>query len=450
MPTESVTAIVRHTDMARTGHITCSNPLFDRLMQNVVWGQRGNFLDIPTDCPQRDERLGWTGDANVFCQTAAFNYDVRKFFKKWLADVRNEQFDSGELTHVIPNTLGSHKSSCDAVWADCITMIPYKLYEMYGDISFLSDNYEAMKKYIGAFELYKEDGLVKKGHQYGDWLSLDTEYFFGDNEAHGGTDKYLLANVFYSVSVNIVSKTAKILGFKNDYKKYCDLYKQIVKGIRREYFTPNGRILSETITAQTVALTFNIVPEKYRTNMAAALAENVKKHGYHVTTGFIGTAYLLYALSDNGYFDVAEKVLMNEEYPGWLYEVKSGATTIWERWNSLMPDGTPNPQGMTSFNHYAYGSVMEFVYRRVAGINAVEPGFKKVRISPHTVDGIDSLTASYQSVNGEIISGYKIENDKITYSVEIPEKIYGEVYLPECEGPVFIGSGKFSKEIFKK
>lgn len=440
IPKENVTAIVRHTDMERTGKIASSNKRFSRLMDNIVWGQKGNFVDVPTDCPQRDERLGWTGDANIFCRTAAYNYDVRKFFKKWLADVRNEQLEDGEIPFVIPDALRKHFSG--AGWSSCITMIPWTLYEMYGDVTFLEENYEAMKKYLGSFEKNKENGLIVKGFEYGDWLSLDGDRYFGERP-FGGTDEMLIANIFYAVSLKIVAKSAKLLGKYDEAIKIGEYCKDIINKIQSEYFTPNGRIVCETVTAQVLALHFDIVPQQHRERLARDLNKNVIKYRYHVITGFLGTPYLLFALADNGYFETARRVLMNHSYPGWFYEVDMGATTMWERWNSLLPDGTPNPDGMNSYNHYAYGAVQEFIYRRVAGIEMTEVGFKQVRIQPHPIKGICEFYAEYESVNGKIKSGYRYIDGKITYSISIPPEIKGEVYL-EGQGVFeFDKEGKF-------
>ena len=442
LPKENITAIVRHTDMKRTGHVHTSNARFNRLTENVVWGQKGNFVDIPTDCPQRDERLGWTGDINAFCTTAAYNYDIRLFMKKWLADLRNDQKETGEIPFVAPDVLGDKHT--DAMWCDCITMVPWNLFQTYGDVSFLADNYAAMKKFISARERTMTGGLVCKGHEFGDWLALDQERM--SNETFiGRTDLYYITNVFQVRSLKIVADTAGILGAKQDEKLYREKYETMLERVRSEYFTAGGRLCFDTITAQTLALHFGIVPERHRKKLAEALNENVKRHGYKIVTGFIGTTYLLYALADNGYMQTAQRVLMNNGYPGWLYEVDMGATTVWERWNSLMPDGTPNPDGMNSYNHYAYGSVMEFVYRRIAGIEATEAGFKKIKVAPNPCKGLASFKAEYESVKGKIVSEYEQKNGKIKFTVEIPEGVQAEIVLPN-EEPITVMGGKYEYE----
>lgn len=442
LPAECVTAIVRHTDIARTGDITTSDKRFNRLMQNIVWGQRDNFVDIPSDCPQRDERLGWTGDINAFCRTAAYNYDIRTFMQKWLADVRNDQRENGEVSHFVPDVLGN--TSASAMWCDAIVMVPWTLYEMYGDEAFLKDNYAAMQKYLSARENNTENGLTAKGYEYGDWLALDREQLM-ENSPFGRTDAYYISNVFYAHTLDLTAKTARILGDKKEEKRLNKRRERLLQDMRREYFTPSGRLAFDTVTAQVLALHFGIVEEKRRARLAKELNDNVVKHEYKVSTGFIGTPFLLFALSDNGYAETAHKVLLNDTYPSWLYEVDMGATTVWERWNSLLPDGTPNPEGMNSYNHYAYGSVMEFVYRRIAGIEATAAGFAAVRIAPVPVEGLDEVRGSFMSAHGKIEAGYTRKDGKIKYFAAVPPAIQAEIVLPG-EGVVAAGNGEFSFE----
>ena len=445
IPKENITAIVRHTDMKKTGVLQTSNNRFNRLVSNIVWGQRGNFVDIPTDCPQRDERLGWTGDINAFCGTAAFNYDIRAFMKKWLNDLRNDQKADGKIPHVAPDVLrGENDSSTSAMWCDAITMVPWTLYNAYGDISYLKDNFSAMKKFISAREANMTDGIIDKGFEWGDWLALDQEKTSYETFI-GRTDIYYITNVFHVATLKIVAETAKLLGEKSEAKLYKAKYERQLKRVREEYFTAGGRLCFDTVTAQVLALYFDIVPEEHRKKLAESLIENVKIHNYTLCTGFIGTTYLLYALADNGYFETACKVLMNNGYPGWLYEVDMGATTVWERWNSLMPDGTPNPDGMNSYNHYAYGSVMEFVIKRIAGLQPNAAGYKKVKIAPKPCKGLAEIKAEYDSVSGKIVAGYGQTNGKITFFAEIPEGVEAEIVLPN-EKPVKVKSGGYEYE----
>lgn len=442
LPKENITAIVRHTDMKRTGHIQTNNARFNRLMENVIWGQKGNFVDIPMDCPQRDERFGWTGDINAFCTTAAYNYDIRLFMKKWLADLRNDQAENGDISHVAPDILGKKHCGTAALWSDSIVMVPWKLYRMYGDITYLSENFAAMQKYMKAYEKNIENGLVVYGFNYGDWLALDCEML--KNDQHGRTDPVFLASVFYAECLRIVAETAKLLKDSSE-KNYRNKYEETLARIRFEYVTPSGRLACDTMTAQALALAFQIVPEGLKATVAEQLNKNACSYDFRVTTGFAGTPYLLFALADNGYIDTACRILMNNEYPGWLYEVDMGATTVWERWNSLMPDGMPNPDGMNSYNHYAYGSIMEFVYRRIAEIEPLEVGFKKIKIAPNPCKQLASVKVEYESVNGKIISGYEQKDGKIQYTIEIPKGVEAEIILPN-EQRINVTGGHYEYE----
>ena len=441
LPAECFTALVRHTDMKRTGSIRTDNARFQRLYENVVWGQRGNFVDIPTDCPQRDERLGWTGDINAFCRTAAYNYDIRAFMKKWLRCLRDDQAEDGRIPFYAPDVLDEHGT--DAMWCDAITMVPWTLYEMYGDRSFLEENFGAMKKFLAARDANAENGLAVRGHEFGDWLAMDREQMLSDSSI-GRTDVYFLSSVFYAASAKIVADTAALLG-DGEADKYRKKYERILKSVRREYLTQGGRLAFDTVTAQAVALHFGIIPERFREKNAALLNANVLAHGCRMVTGFIGSPFLLFALADNGYFETARRLLLGNGFPGWLYEVDMGATTIWERWNSLLPDGTPNPDGMNSYNHYAYGCVMEFVYRRIAGIEAKAPGFSKILVAPHPVKGLPVLHAEYESVKGRIVSDYVQREGKIVYTITIPEGAEAEIVLPGEEG-VFAAGGTYTFE----
>lgn len=443
LPPENVTALVRHSDMKRTGFIQTSNERVNRLISNIVWGQRDNFVDIPTDCPQRSERLGWTGDINAFCTTAAYNYDVRRFMKKWLADCRNDQAETGEMPVVVPFVIEEIDKdmtlNTSGMWSDCIVTVPYKLYKIYGDKGFLSDNYSAMKKFLVAREKNMDGGLIAKGFEYGDWLSMDCDAFVSRSE-FGATDKYLVANFLHVHALATLVKIAAALEETDDEKLFSDMYKKTLSAVQNEYFTGGGRLASDTVTSHALALYFNIVPDRFRSKIAAALNDRVIKHNYRVVTGFVGTPFLLFALSDNGYAETACKVLLNSGFPGWLYEVDIGATTVWERWNTLLPDGTPNPDGMNSCNHYAYGSVMEFLYRRICGIEPMTAGFERVKIAPLPCKGLVETRAEYESVRGKIVAGYKQREGRIKFFAEIPKGIYGELCVPDI-GKVAEGDG---------
>jgi alpha-L-rhamnosidase len=439
---QNFTACVLHTEMEETGTFTTSNPLINQLQSNIQWSQRGNFLDIPTDCPQRDERLGWTGDAQVFAGTAAYNHNVALFFSKWLRDLASEQTEEYGVPHVVPNILGDQEGA--AAWSDAAVIIPWVVYQTYGDERVLEDQYESMKGWIDFISARRgSNGLWQTGFQYGDWLALDKEE---SADRTGATDKYLVANAYYAYSTDIVRKAAKILGKTADARIYDELYYKIKKAFNEEYITVTGRLVSETQTGCVLALYFDLAEEKYRNRILESLTTNIANHKNHLSTGFVGTPYLCYALTENNRHDLAGTLLLKEDYPSWLYAVKKGATTIWERWNSILPNGDFDESGMNSLNHYAYGSIGEWMYRKLAGINQLEPGYKKILIKPQFIKGITSVDATYQSVYGEISSRWSCLNGKIKLQVVIPANTTAVIYLPEKEEAVEVGSGSYNFE----
>jgi len=347
---EDFEAVALYSDMQPTGTFTSSNALINQLQHNIQWGQRGNFLDVPTDCPQRDERLGWTGDAQAFARTATFNMNVNSFFAKWLKDLSADQLPNGAVPHVIPNVLGD-KNAAACGWADAATIIPWTMYLAYADKRILQDQYESMKAWVGYIEKQSKNDLWNTGSHFGDWLF----YTMGDDNSGRAavSDKHLLAQAFYGYSVSLMVKTAKVLGNTKDITYYEQLLTRVKDAFNREYVSPNGRVSSNTQTVYTLALHFDMLPEHLRQQAADRLADNVKNYGNHITTGFLGTPYICFALSRFGHTDVAFNLLMQETYPSWLYPVKMGATTIWERWNGIKPDGSFEVPSMNSFNHYA-------------------------------------------------------------------------------------------------
>lgn len=431
------TACTLHTDMKVTGSFTCSNEMVNQLYRNIQWGQRSNFLDIPTDCPQRDERLGWTGDAQVFCRTASYNMETALFFKKWLHDLNSEQTEEFGPPHVVPNLLADQEAA--AAWSDAATIIPWTVYQMFGDKRVLEEQYESMKGYVDYITAHcSENRLWQTGFQYGDWLALDKEE---SADRTGATDKYLVANAYYAYSTDIVRKTAQVLGKKEDADKYEKLYRDIVKLFNDEYITKTGRMVSETQTGCVLALYFGLAQEKYRGRIAKSLKMNIANHKNHLSTGFVGTPYLCHVLSENGMHDLAGTIFLKEDYPSWLYAVKRGATTIWERWNSILPDGSFEESGMNSLNHYAYGSVGDWMYEKLAGINLVKPGYKEILIQPRFIKGITSVDASFDSVYGIIRSAWSCKDGKITIDVTVPANTTAQIILPEKEEVIEVGSG---------
>lgn len=437
---ENFTAVALYSAMKPNGTFTSSNALINQLQHNIQWGQRGNFLDVPTDCPQRDERLGWTGDAQAFSRTAAFNFGVNNFFSKWLKDVAADQVNGG-VPHVVPNVLGAG-SIGSAGWADAATIIPWNMWLAYGDKKILEDQYESMKAWVGFMERNSTNYLWNKGFHFGDWLFYRP---FDDNDGRSAvTDKYLIAQCFFSHSTELVIKTAKVLGRRDDVTKYTELQKNIKDAFVKEYLTPNGRLVSSTQTAYVLALNFDMLPEPLRAQAAEKLVNNVKSYGNHLTTGFLGTPYLCHVLSRYSYTDVAYTLLMQETYPSWLYPVKMGATTIWERWDGIKPDSTFQTPGMNSFNHYAYGAIGDWMYRVVAGLDTDEdmPGYKKIKIKPHIGGKLTHASATLNTYYGKLHSGWKLEAGKLILEVEVPANTTATVYIPATDPSSVMENGQ--------
>ena len=430
---ENITAVALYSDMKPTGTFSSSHPLLNQLQHNIQWGQKGNFVDVPTDCPQRDERLGWTGDAQVFARTASFNMNVNNFFAKWLQDVAADQQPNGSVPFVIPNVLGPGAGG-SAGWADAATIIPWTMYTAYGDKKILENQYESMKAWIGYMETNSTNDLWNKGFHFGDWLFYRPD---DDNDGRSAiTDKYLIAQCFFAHSTQLMINTAKVLGKKADAATYQALLDRIKSAFVKEYMTPTGRLVSGSQTAYVLALHFDMLPDNLRAQAAARLVQNIQSYGNHLTTGFLGTPYLCHVLTRFGYNDVAYKLLLQETYPSWLYPVKMGATTIWERWDGQKPDSTFQTPGMNSFNHYAYGAIGDWMYRVMAGIDTDSsgPGYKKIIIRPHPGGGLTKADAALQTYYGQVRSAWTMDNGRLNMQVEIPANTRAVIYIPVKEG----------------
>ena len=403
---ENFTAIAVHSDMKRTGYLSCSDPLLNKLFENVIWGQKSNFLDVPTDCPQRDERLGWTGDAQVFIRTACLNFDAERFFTKWLADLAADQREDGAVGHVIPNV--RHQSG-SAAWDDAATICPWAVYLAYGDPNILRTQFESMKKwvdYITAHTTTKD--LWTGGEHYGDWLGLDAP----SGSYKGSSREDLIASAFYAHSTALVIKAGRVLG--QDISAYEALYERIVRAFRQAY------PVYQTQTECTLAVYFALAEDTQKA--ADQLAQMIRSCGTKLQTGFVGTPYLLHALSTHGYTELAYDLLLRREYPSWLYPVTKGATTIWEHWDGQMENGDFWSSDMNSFNHYAYGAVADWVYTVAAGIQTVEekPGYAAVRIAPQPDKRLDWLEASVETRHGLVRSRWETQRDMWRYEIETP------------------------------
>lgn len=408
---ENFTAIVVHSDIRRTGYFECSDEAVNRLFKNIIWGQKGNFLDVPTDCPQRDERLGWTGDAQVFVRTASLNFDVERFFKKWLHDLAADQGRDGCVPHVIPNIFDDMGGS--SAWSDAAVICPWEIYRTYGDKAVLEEQFDSMKAWIDWMRERSENGRRSGGFHFGDWLGLDSP----EGSYKGSTPEDLIATAYYKYSTELFIKAAHALG--RDVAEYENIPTEAAKAFRREYME-NGRVKNATQTACVLALYFDITDDRAAT--AAQLNELVKRAG-HLETGFVGTPYLLHALSDNGYAGTAYDLLLRREYPSWLYPISKGATTVWEHWDGIKPDGTMWSTDMNSFNHYAYGAVADWMYGAAAGINSDpdRPGFEHIIFRPVTDRRLDFVKASIDTRRGNVASEWRRENGRIKYIFTVPE-----------------------------
>lgn len=404
---ENFAAIMVYSDIKQTGFLSCSHPLLNQFFKNVIWGQKCNFLDIPTDCPQRDERLGWTGDAQIFIRAATLNFDVDKFFDKWLGCMRAEQWENGYIGHMIPDTW--HFEGSSAAWGDAAIICPWELYMSYGNTEILEKHFLCMKKRIDYITNdTKEPNLWVGGVHFGDWLGLD-----GDEDSlRGASRDDLIASAYYAYTTNLFVKIGKLL--KKDVSEYEELYHRIVEAYQNTFNTYK----TQTECAITVHFRLAKDCQAVSDQLAQMLIDNQMK----LTTGFVGTPYLLHALSDFGHTDIAYSLILREEYPSWLYSVKKGATTIWEHWNGLKEDGSFWDTSMNSFNHYAYGSVIDWVYCCCAGIRYVEdaPGYERVLISPHPDVRLDWLKGELNTRHGKIVSHWMKEDTFWRYEIETP------------------------------
>jgi alpha-L-rhamnosidase len=441
---DDLTGVVIYSDIGSVGTFECSNPLINQLQHNIQWGQKGNFLDVPTDCPQRDERLGWTGDAQAFARTACFNADVAAFYTRWLADLAADQQPSGAVPHVIPNvlSLGATKGgSASAGWADAAVVVPWTVYLCYGDTRILEQQYDSMKAWVDYMAKRAGDTYFwNTDFTFGDWLAFNTTR---SDYPGATTDKDLICQAYFARSTDLLQRTATILGKQDDARKYGRLLKKITEVFRNEFVTPNGRLASNTQTAYSLALSFDLLPEAVEKRAAQRLADDVESFK-HITTGFLGTPLICHVLSDYGYFKQAYMLLNRKAYPSWLYPVTKGATTIWERWDGLKPDGTFQDKGMNSFNHYAYGAIGEWLYRVVAGIDIDErnPGYKHILIQPHPGGGLTHARARHESLYGPIESGWRLGGQKMTVKIEIPPNTTATVRLPRARLKGVRESGK--------
>ncbi|MFW6224553.1 MAG: family 78 glycoside hydrolase catalytic domain, partial [Bacteroidota bacterium] len=430
--TDDFTGMVIHSDMEPTGHFESSNPLINQLQHNIVWGQKGNFLEIPTDCPQRDERMGWTGDIQVFANTASLQMHTAAFLKKWLDDLSADQLENGAVPHVIPNVLGDNAAGA-AGWGDAAAVVTWSVFQAYNDTLLLKKQYKSVKKwveYMRGRAALKDDPYIWTGdYHFGDWLAYATI----DRPDYAGsyTHTDLIATAYFAHSTHLALKMSEILNIQEDKEYFTFLYENVKNAFRKEFVTPNGRLTSDTQTAYLLALQFDLLPENRRKDAAAYLVNDVRRRG-HLTTGFLGTPHLNHVLSEFGYEKEAYDLLLRTRYPSWLYPVKMGATTIWERWDGIKPDSTFQSPAMNSFNHYAYGAIAEWMYREIAGIKHTAPAYKTINISPNPGGGITHARAFQNTPYGRVLSQWNLTDKTFELEVVIPANTNATIVLPNA------------------
>ncbi len=437
---EDLTAVVVHSDLERRGWFECSNALVNQLHQNVVWGMRGNFLDVPTDCPQRDERLGWTGDIQVFSPTASFLYDSAGFLESWLADLAAEQGADGVVPFIIPNIL-SEGLTPTAAWGDAVTVVPWVLYQRYGDAGILEKQYPSMKAWVDHLErLCGESRLWEHGFQFGDWLDPDAPPHQADKAK---TIPAIVATAYFARSTELLAKSAEVLGKTEDAQKYRQLHTEIRAAFVQDYVTPSGRMVSDATTGYALALEFDLLSNEQRKRAGERLIALVRQSRFHISTGFVGTPLICDALCHVGATQAAFRLLTQTTCPSWLYPVTMGATTVWERWDSMLPDGSINPGEMTSFNHYALGAVADWLHRTVAGLSPLEPAYRRFEIAPNIGGGMTYASARHKTPYGIAEVTWKLEGDQLEVAAIVPANTRATVRFPGSAEVLEVGSGAY-------
>jgi alpha-L-rhamnosidase len=434
-----IRALVIGSDLRRTGWFESSSPELNQLHENVVWSMRGNFIDVPTDCPQRDERLGWTGDIQVFAPTANFLFDTSGFLSGWLEDLAAEQKPDGGVPNVIPDVL-REPDPASAGWGDAATIVPLSLFDAFADGGLLRRQYRSMVAWVEKVSRITGPRLIwDQGRQFGDWLDPTAPY---DDPGSAQADPAVVATAYFARSVSLVARAARLLGFDADASNYERRHAGILQAFNSEFVSDRGAVRSDCQTAYAIALCWDLLDsERKRSFASQRLAELVRQASCRVSTGFVGTPLILDALEIAGHPELAMEMLTQDESPSWLYAVKMGATTIWERWDSMLPDGSINPGSMTSFNHYAYGAVADWMHRSVAGLAPLEPGYRRIRVKPNLAGPLSMASARHDSPYGEIGVSWTSTNDEFHLTVDLPFGVSAEVWLPGHRLPVEAGSG---------
>lgn len=428
---DTVTGIVMHSGLKETSTFSTSEPLLNRLFSNIIWGQRSNYMDVPTDCPQRDERLGWMGDAQVFVRTAAYNMDIAPFYTKWMVDIVDEQHEDGGYTDTAPAIAGR----VTAAWGDAGVICPWTIYKVYGDTRMIEKNYDSMSRWIKFLKDRSPKYMSPPLGSYADWLNVNQP-----------TDNGLISTAYFGRSLSVVADMADAIGKKADAESDRKTFEKVRKAFMNYYMLSGGKVSGESQTGYLLALRFALVSDKMRPLAAKNLVENIKSRDWSLATGFVGGGLLLPTLTDIGRTDVAYRLIENRKYPSWGYSIDQGATTIWERWNSYTLDKGFGDPGMNSFNHYAYGSVGEWMFGTMAGIDTDGAGFKKIMIHPRPGGGIKWTKASYDSIRGLIETKWEFDGDDLKLDVTVPANTAATVYVAaKSEGDVTEGGSSASK-----
>jgi alpha-L-rhamnosidase len=428
-PTEdAITGIAINSNIPLTGTFECSSPMINRLYQNIVWTQRANYISVPTDCPQRDERLGWTGDAETFVRAGTYNADIASFYTKWLVDLEDGQGPTGDFPDVAPRVVAMGGGT--AAWADAGTICPFTIYYVYNDKRLLEKHYDAMVRWVEYCRNNSKD-LIRPAAGYGDWLSIKAD-----------TPTDLLATAYFAYSTHLTAEAARILGKADDAKKYDELFEQIKAAFNKAYVADDARIKGDTQTCYVLALAFNLLPEEKRATAAKYLVENIQARDNHLSTGFVGTSVLMPTLSETGNTPTAYKLLLNDTFPSWGYSIKHGATSIWERWDGWTAEKGFQDPGMNSFAHYSFGAVSRWMFQTAAGIDTAAPGFQQLKIRPQPGEGLDWVKASYRSLHGKIATEWKKSGDKLMVNITVPANTTATVYLPVGDAAAVTENGK--------
>jgi alpha-L-rhamnosidase len=425
---DAITGVAINSAIPLTGSFECSNPMVNRLYQNTVWTQRANYISVPTDCPQRDERLGWTGDAEVFVRAATYNADVAAFYTKWLVDLEDAQGPEGDFPNVAPRVVATDPGS--PAWGDAGTICPWTIAQVYNDRRLLAKHYDAMGRWVEYCRKNSTD-LLRPAAGYGDWLSIKAD-----------TPLDVVATAFFAYSTHLTAEAARMLGKKEDAQRYDTLFDAIKAAFNKAYVAADGRIKGNTQTCYVMALWFDLLPAEKRAVAIKYLVDDIMSRNTHLSTGFVGTSVLMPTLSATGNTPLAYKLLLNETFPSWGFSIKHGATSIWERWDGWTPEKGFQDPGMNSFAHYSFGAVARWMFQTVAGIDMAEPGFQKLRIRPQPAEGLTWVKAGYNSIHGQITTYWRIEGNQWILSVTIPANTTATVYLPTADAQRVSEGGK--------